>query len=287
METNFVANSIEKIEEYLELGGRGTLVLTIFERGEITQKGLDLVDYLADNIDRLSDDAHDIVLNIPYEKLPKNVFENFFNLDNKLKQKPNSVIKFCVKHMNTIQVFDKRTADVCWDFDTIVNANASIDNVCDFLRNSGLSPFEMLAYILHYVSTVAPYSRSHQDKYMWRDKDQFFAGAYQKLPEVVCTGYSSLMKEIIDNLDMPELKCNIISLEFLNKNTHHRDSHARCLVRVQDAKYGLEQMVFEDATWDNPSVTQNIACYTHFAMPNHSLENSANGHYVYSYPDVF
>lgn len=282
-----IVKNIEQFNDFFASNGQNSLILTLFEDDKITQNGLDLVTYLAENIDKLSDEVHEVILNIPYEKLHKSVFEYFFKLNEKLAQKESATLKFCVKHSQTIDVFDTRSADIYWDFDTIFNANMGIDDVCSFLRSSPLSPLEMLAYIHHYISTLAPYSQSNGIVYSWKNKDQFFAGAYQKLPEVVCAGFSSLMNEIIDNLNIPELKCEILSLDILNKKKGKTESHTRCLVTIQDSKYGIDQAVFDDTTWDNIAVTEGKACYAHFAMPNNSLDDEANTRYHYSYPDKF
>ena len=189
---------------------------------------------------------------------------------------------FSVKHSKTIDVFDTRVQTICWDFDTIVKANSEIDRVCDFIRKSKFSPLEALAFIHDYVSTVTAYSPT-QENHKWNDKDQFFAGAFLKLPEFVCAGYSSLMKEIIDNLGMPELSCEIFSIEFTHLKKHRTERHARCFVCVNDQKYGVNQTVFDDPTWDNDNDLTHK--FTHFAMPNDSLEKARNGLYEYCYPE--
>ena len=283
MENVFTANSLNELKNFLVLQETNSLCLKVFNGFDVDENGLEMTRYLVRHFDEIGDNVNEIVLNVPYEKMSFSVL-NEFSLLNQKVMAGNKSLNVCVKHAKTTDVFDRREAEIYWDFNAIARANKEIDDVCNFLRKSNLSPFEMLAYIHDYVATIAPYKFS-SEKHLWTDKDQFFVGAYQDSPEVVCVGYAMLMKEIIDNLNMSELQCEILSIEADHLIKKEKFSHARCLVKIKDKKYGLDQAVFDDATWDNTMVTGKPMCYAHFAMPNNSLEDSANGHYHYYYPE--
>ena len=100
-------------------------------------------------------------------------------------------------------------------------------------------------------------------------------------------GYSSLEKEIIDTLNMPGLKCDIVSVSFYNKDKYSRDDHARCLVRVLDNKYGINQSCYEDTTWDNIDASHDcVSMYAHFAMDINCHERKQNDKYEYYAPSL-
>ena len=272
--------TIIELKDFFESKQTDELNLIIFDENGITFEGFQMIDFLTKNIDNLKDNVQNIIVTIPYEKLPKSQFKKFYNLYKKSASQ-NRILNFCVKHFYR-EGFRDLENDVYWDFETILKANSSIDKVCSFLKSSGLSPLEMLAYIHDYVSTIAEYRWSQDENHGWHNKDQFFAGAYLKIPENVCMCQSTLMKEIIDNLNMPELQCEVITVEFEQLAKHYIASHARCLVKIKDQKYGLDQVVFDDPTWDNDD---NPHKYCHFAMPNNTHEKEANGLYLYFCPN--
>lgn len=273
-------NSIEELDEFFE-EQKETLELKIFDQYEISRKGLDLVEYLTKNFDKLSDNVKNIILDIPYEKIPKEKFLPLLNLYEKTLERKID-LSVCVLKEVTFDIFDDKSQNVFWDFQTILKANKDIDRICDFLKQSTLTPFEMLAFIHDYVSTIVAYNCSKEEKRTWASKNQFFAGAYLDIPDFVCAGYSALMEEIIDNLNIPQLKCKILSINFDIREENLHESHARCLINIKDEKYGLDQAVFDDPTWDNNKNLNHE--YANFAMPNDSLEQKLNKRFTYYIP---
>ena len=88
------------------------------------------------------------------------------------------------------------------------------------------------------------------------------------------------MKEIIDNLNMPELECELVSVEFKHLKKDYSARHARCFIRIKDDKYGIDQTMFDDPTWDN-DIKSNCLKYAHFAMPNDCHDRKRNNNYQY------
>ena len=257
------------------------LKIDLVDKDKMNNQKLSLIDYLTDNIEKLKPKLKFINLFIPYEKISKKEFVHFY----KLYQKTKDIIP-CYVYVNheviDDEIFRHDKETIHWELKTIIKANREIDKVCNFIKNNNFSPFEALAYIHNYVSNVANYNISDPLKFYWYGADQYFAGAYKDLPEVVCAGYSSLMKEIIDNLKMPELSCELISVELKHLKKNFTAKHSRCFIKIKDDKYGLDQTVFDDPTWDNDKDAK-CSKYTHFAMPNDSHEDKKNGNYKF-YP---
>ena len=251
---------------------------------KIQDDNYDCLKYIANHHKEFKDSIKIINLTLPYEMMPKKDFEVLYNLSTNL---PNTKCNVSIGHR---YVEDDRFVDnrgsVMWNLQTIIKANQSIYDVCDFIKRNNFSPFEAYAYIHKYVSTIAQYNSSSAGG-TWLSHDQFYPGAFFDLPEVVCMGYASLEKEIIDNLNMPGLKCDIVSVSFYNKDRYTSDKHARCLVQVLDEKYEINQSCYEDPTWDNVQVSEEkTPLYAHFAMNLDCHERRTNDKYDYNYPSL-
>ena len=224
------------------------LKIDLVNKDKIDNQKLALIDYLTENIEKLKPKLKFINLYIPYEKISKKEFIHFY----KLYQKTKDIIP-CYVYVNheviDDEIFRHDKETIHWELKTIIKANREIENVCNFIKENKFSPFERLAYIHNYVSNVANYNISDPLKYYWYGADQFFAGAYKDIPEVVCAGYSALMKEIIDNLKMPELSCELISVQLKHLKKNYTAKHSRCFIKI--------------------------------AMPNDLHEDKKNGNYKY------
>ena len=69
--------------------------------------------------------------------------------------------------------------------------------------------------------------------------------------EIVCSGYASLVKAIIDKLGMPELECDLVACKFVDEHNEIMESHCHNLVKIRDKKYGIDGYYVEDACWDS------------------------------------
>ena len=277
--------TIEELNQFFNSKDNTVLKLKTFDESGITKEGLELVEYLKKNLNKLPFSVSDIILAVPYEKILDEDMVKFYSFYMKLKETGEINLKICVRHRYIVE----RTGadykeDIYWDFESIAEANKVIEIIKARLQYSNYSPLEKYAFIHDYVSNIAPYTASVEEKHSWSDKDQFFAGAYLKEPEVVCAGYSALMKEIIDSLDIPELKCKNLLVKLCRKNEGEWGGHVRCLVFVKDKKYGIEQGFVDDPTWDNG---KGIHVYTHFAMSKKAFESNANGVFNYCHPEEY
>ena len=203
------------------------------------------------------------------EKLPKDIFVKICKFYKNIGNSQN--LKVAVTHYYKNNYFSQYI-DKFWDVKTIMKANTEIERVCKFIKNSNFSPMEAFAYIHGYVQKVANYNSSQSGDHNWFDNDQFFAGSYMKCPEVVCTGYCALMKEIIKTLNMPGLNCNVMTINYEHMIRKYEDNHARCIVNVSDSKYSITQSFFDDPTWDSVA-NHKYPVFTHFAMRNTSHDS--------------
>ena len=192
MENKFVTlNNISDCKNFLAGLEDATYIVNI----AIQNNNYDCIKFLVENYKQLATKVKIVNLTLPYEKIPKKDFEVIYNLGTKL---PNTRCNVTVAHR---YIEDDRFIDnkghVMWDLKTIVKANKSINDVCSFIQKNNFSPFEAYAFVHNYVSTIAKYNSSSVGG-TWLSHDQYFPGAFFDLPEIVCMGYASLEKEIID-----------------------------------------------------------------------------------------
>ena len=260
-----------------------TLNIRLFDyRNEYYKDLPEILKIVEDNLFSLPN-LKNINLRCVYEKLPKEVFKNICKLYKNISKDINCQIVVEHAHMRD-SWYDTGEVDKCWDVKTIIKANTEIDKVCKFIRDSKFSPMEAFAYIHAYVQNVAKYRRSSEEQHSWDDSDQFFAGAFMDMPEFVCTGYASLMNEIITNLNMPGLESKMMTVSLKNLSTDKTDYHARNFIKIKDDKYKINQTFFDDATWDGYN-DHNYPLFAHFAMPNGCHKPEFNGKYQYTVLD--
>ena len=261
--------------KYINLDN-STLSVNLKDTSTVFCEGL--VDFVMSDVLK-SNKIKEITFEPSSEKLPKPIFVKILQLYQNIGDKID--VNFVVKH-SFEDDWGTEYKDIKWDIETVVRANKGINGVCDFIKQNNLSPFEALAYIHDYVSTITRYNESHLLRHEWYNKDQFFASAYMDIPEFVCRGYSALMKEIIDSLNMPGLSCEMVSVQFEHLKKDIKGGHTRCFIQIKDNKYGLDQTMFDDPTWDNNDNLPHI--YAHFAMPNNGFDLDVSKVYDYRTP---
>lgn len=257
----------------------GEIDLQLYNGSIEFKNGIETIEYILNNFDDFKKSVKNVTITIPYEKLPRDVFAHICELNKKLEDN-NIQLDIGVNH--TFDYGYTRVQTLYWDVNTIIKANTEINKVCDFIKEKNFSPLEALAYVHDYVSTITAYKQTGE-KHAWYDKDQHFAGAFLNLPEFVCMGYSTLMKEIIDNLNMPGLSCDVIVVEFNHLKKSTLEGHARCFVKVKDDKYGVDQTAFDDPTWDNNKELNHE--FAHFVMPNDAHDKKRSKMYEYDCPE--
>lgn len=132
-----------------------------------------------------------------------------------------------------------------WTFEQVVKANEEIDKLVKSIKDANLSPYEAMTFIHKYIT----------DNYYYKNTDSIessrtITGAVL-YKEIVCVGYASMVKAIVDKLDMPNLKCDYLSCRFRMKDLSGLGAHMQNLVAIKDDKYGIDGVYVEDACFDS------------------------------------
>ncbi len=137
------------------------------------------------------------------------------------------------------------------------------------INENNLSPVEKVMYAYDIMKTF-PYNESKKDVYDSRDPHRIV-----ETGNIVCVGYSDMLRIILNGLDNNIKITNlIVSGHDKQKNVDY--NHARNIIRIDDNKYNIHGIYSIDATWD--SVKENISgklgsdytaldLYTHFLIP--------------------
>lgn len=151
---------------------------------------------------------------------------------------------------------DASTPENSWSFEEVITANSEIDSIVDYINEQKFTPFEAASFIHQYVTTQFSYRENDDDPMMARS----LIGVLNS-DDIVCVGYSTLTKAIIDKLNMPGLECTT----FKSKITPSRDSsviegidlnapftgHMQNLIKIDDKSYGVSGVYVSDACWDS------------------------------------
>lgn len=252
-------NNIDLVKKLID-GNNLTLDL-VNDDNEYVNEKVDLLNFFLQNGEKYIGDLQNVNIVVANERIPYNVFLLAEKLNKKYSYAFN--FNFLVKHYDN---YNRKSSKISklWDIETIINANSYIDNICSTIKDKNLTPAEALTYIHLKVSKITTYNASKNRE--WFSSDQYFTGAFMKNPEFVCAGFASLEKQIIDGLNMPGLKCDIIAVEYMKKDTLEYENHARLLIDIKDNKYDIKGHYFSDPTWDNVEKNSN-PIYTNLFLP--------------------
>ena len=174
-----------------------------------------------------------------------------------------------------------------------------------------LSPLEKYIYSYDIVKQFKEYAQVDEslekDKNLSEDELADLSRNIYKVINndyMVCTGYTNLLKDLLNKLDVPctklsvqvELsgyaavdklkkenpnwkdlspleKYNLIEQEKVNIPHNEYEDHSRMMVNIHDDKYGVDGVYFADPTFDN-SIEKNY--YTHLLMTNEDIDSNIN-----------
>ena len=170
--------------------------------------------------------------------------------------------------------------ETCWDLDQVVKANAEIDKVVDKIKRLKLSPYETMVYIHKYLTQNYDYGHFYvsgnlEDR---NSENNRSIVAAIKNKQTVCAGFASMTKAIIDRLNLSQLKCKYQGVVSWDYNAalepEGRGGHVLSLITIQDPKYNIDGMYFDDATWDNKTrKTPHGRGYAYFMYPVEDMFN--------------
>lgn len=221
--------------------------------------------------DEMEKQSNDEKANYLYSKEEMN---NLLAIDNYFKSN-NVTIPIVFDEHETI-----KTSMDCynaWGLSEVVKANNEIDNLVDSIKQMKLSPFESVVYIHSYLTKNYRY-REGLDK----EASRVIPGAVNK-GTIVCSGYASFVKAAIDKLNIPELKCDILSSALYEKSFRAKlvGGHCNNLITIVDSKYGINGHYIEDACWDAKTTKfEHGRGFAHCLYPVGDLEHLSTMHYV-------
>lgn len=166
--------------------------------------------------------------------------------------------------------------DKSWKIEDVVKANSELDNIAANIKKMNLSPFETMLFIHSYLTKNFAYAEGGTEECR-------VVPGIIKTHKIVCSGYASFVKTIVDKLNMPELKCEIVGCEIYKKSLTYEFEGGHChnIIQISDPKYGIEGYYVEDACWD--AKTKEFARgrgFSHCLYPVTDLEHFNGMHYV-------
>lgn len=155
-----------------------------------------------------------------------------------------------------------------WSLDDVIKANKNINDVVEHIKKNNFSPFEAMTYIHMHVTSNFKYTEGRLEEC------RSIVGAYQG--KIVCAGYSSLVKAIVDKLNDPNLQCECIGADLYKKHFFRYEfegGHSHNLIHIKDEKYNIDGHYMEDTCWDSKSDDYPTGKgFTYFMYPVTDLE---------------
>jgi hypothetical protein len=135
-----------------------------------------------------------------------------------------------------------------WSIYQVVSANNKIDEVVNYIKKNHFSPFEAMIYI-HKFATGFKYNEARASS---SDEIGRVLPSILTSDKIVCSGYASLVKAIVDKLDMPTLKCDLVGCQIVTSDNKSRiEGHCHNLIHIKDDKYDISGYYVEDACYDS------------------------------------
>ena len=156
----------------------------------------------------------------------------------------NGMIKEIMFSEMTRFIDDSFDKDGCWTLSQVLKTNNDLDAIVERIKAKNLSPFETMLEIHTYITSTFRYNTNGLES------SRVLPGIFNN-QEIVCSGYASLVKAIIDKLGMPELECDLVSCKFVDEHNEIMEAHCHNLVKIRDKKYGIDGYYVEDACWDS------------------------------------
>lgn len=247
---------------------------------EYSKNQLEILNYLANNPTILNNANKPVNIVIADEKIPYKIFCDICKLHNNIYS--GNKMNLLVIHRTRGKTNYSETK--LWDIETIIKANSYIYKICNEIKSKNLSPAEAYTYIYLKVSTLTKYSCSKNRSGF--SNDQLFAGAFLKEPEFVCAGFTSLVNEIIDTLNMPGLKSTRIACTVRNLENDNTEDHSRLKIEIYDDKYSIDGHFYSDPTWDNVRGDFNIPKYCHMLMAVNCQDDDMSKYDFYDFDEI-
>lgn len=169
---------------------------------------------------------------------------DFYHSDRQLYTNEETLIladnaKFAEEKYGKTLIFDEG-----FSVEQAIISSNKIDEVVNQIKSLNLSPFERFVFAYNYVTNHF-YKRSDKS-----DPASVSRALVSVLSgdKIVCTGFSGMLAEILNRVDVP-CTTNTITM-YSNKEKTYK-GHSVCLVRIVDPKYNLNNIYISDPTNDS------------------------------------
>lgn len=172
--------------------------------------------------------------------------EKFEEINNFLKNKNIDELIFIESDM---------LDEVRWNIEQIKNANRRVNGVVNHIKTQNFTPFEAICFIHKMITSNFQYQENEDEPTLCRS----LIGVLNT-SNIVCVGYSLLVKAIVDKLNNPNLKSDtsVIQLEQDKDNCvsdylNAGDGHMQNVIFIEDEKYDIHGVYLVDTTFDSKS----------------------------------
>lgn len=150
----------------------------------------------------------------------------------------------------------------------VERTNAFVHNIANYLKKLNPSPFEAAVFIHNFCSSF--FYNEVNKQYGSRVLGDVIASG-----NIVCVGYATMFKAIVDELNIKGLSAKLNTAFILNNITGHSNN----LVSVEDPKYNIYGSYMEDACFS--SISENK--YSSFSHCLYPVEDILNDKTLFAY----
>ena len=140
--------------------------------------------------------------------------------------------KLCIKFQNSLQDSS---------IDDFIAMRATLDYYVGLIKGANLSPAEEVCYAYDLIKSFE-YNENEEDLQVSRNIESII-----RTGKIVCVGYSVFLAELLKELGLKSYAFST-SVPLENGSV---DGHQRCMVCLDDDKYGIHGEYALDATWDS------------------------------------
>ena len=169
----------------------------------------------------------------------KEQIQLLLDLDKSLKD--NELPKLVISELKQIKTIDDFKGS--WTLDKVVDANNRIDSIAQHIIDNNFTPFEAMIFIHKWASRFV-YNSSDYGL-----EDSRVLPSILTTNKIVCSGYATLVKALVDKVNIPGLECDLVGCSIIKKNKS--GGHCHNLVHIKDDKYDINGFYIEDACWDS------------------------------------
>lgn len=189
---------------------------------------------------------------IKYNDMLKKIFEQISSVEKEyyieIEVENREIIKksgLLNYHNINMHIYTDNTEYTLSEF---LEEETQLENLIKPIKSSNLSPYEKYLAVYNIVKQFKPYKENENDKSQSRKIKYILKNEY-----MVCVGYATLLKTLLDKIDIPAI---CISVSYEQESTKENkitvlEGHERNIVKIDDEKYNIHGIFVADATWDN------------------------------------